>query len=83
MLVHPRSQSRSCLQRPHEPRRIRVSLRIVVAGEGLRNLPGPTDFREHDSGGLTAVIIHEVSLLGSVSVGEPALSRHIQPGQLA
>ncbi len=69
------------LERSYEPFRIRVALRVVIAGEGLRDTQRCTGLHEGDRGWLTAVITHEVKSVVPASVGELALHRLIQRDQ--
>ncbi len=66
------------LQRPYQAFRIRVALRVVVAGKGLRDPQRGTRLHERHRRRLTAVLTHEVESVVPASVRELALHRLIQ-----
>ncbi len=70
------------IEGPHESFLIRVYLRIVVAGEGLRDAEGRRGCHEGDAGRLTAVITHDVKPLVSAASEELPLHHPIQYGGL-
>lgn len=69
------------LEEPHEWFRIRVPIRIVVAGQGWRSAEGRRSCHEGDGGRLTAVITRDVKPLVSAAAGELPLHRPIQRGE--